>query len=199
MSIELHGNYVYTKLLDLDIEEIKASAYYMRTNISNKFNTYDSISPNEAMLSSLYSKYNLFMYPYKGFHNLFTEISKMFHSVNEDKELTYYMQSWLNFYEKGQYIDWHIHRNKPAKAWHGFYCVDCEPSHTSYQLITGESFDIPSKNNLLVLSRSGEDRHRTWPWEGENPRITIAFDIIPQFKLDPNTCLVDYVNHWIPI
>ena len=201
MSINttLHGGYVSTRLLNLDIEQIRNSAYCMRANIAKKFNVDLDISPNSAMLSSLYHKYNLFMYPYPGFHELYEQVRDTFHELNDEKDLKYYAQCWINFYEKDQFIDWHIHRNTPAKAWHGFYCVDCEPSHTSYQLSNGMQFDVESKNNLLVISKSGEDKHRTWPWQGDTPRITIAFDIVPQFKLDPNTCPVDYINHWVPI
>lgn len=198
-DISLTNNYIYTKLLDLDVEEIKKSSYDMRNKLYQKFKVDTDTSPNQAMLSSIFQKYNLLMYPYKGFHDLYTEIAKLFHEINDDRSHQYYMQCWVNFYHKGQFIDWHQHRNKSAKAWHGFYCVDCEPSHTSYKLEDGNIVDIHSKNNLLVISKSGGDVHRTWPWQGDTPRITIAFDIVPQFKLDPNTCPIDYTNHWIPV
>lgn len=198
-NVNLYGDYVYTRLLDLDIKTLQKSSYDIRDNIYKKFNVDKNTSPNQAMLASVFQSYNLLMYPYPGFHGLYTEISKLFHEVNDITDLDYYIQCWINFYDKGQFIDWHTHRNKPAKAWHGFYCVDCEPSRTSYKLESGELLDIISKNNLLVLSKSGGDVHRTWPWEGETPRITIAFDIVPQFKLDPTTCPIDYTNHWVPI
>ena len=60
-----------------------------------------------------------------------------------------------------------------------------------------EEIDIISKNNLLVISPSAGDQHRTWPWEGNGePRITIAFDIVPESKF-PSA--IDKMNHWIPI
>ena len=29
----------------------------------------------------------------------------------------------------------------------------------------------------MVISKSNGDEHRTWPWQYDRPRITIAFDL----------------------
>jgi hypothetical protein len=121
------------------------------------------------------------------------------------------MQSWVNVYNYGEYIDWHGHGQTSTYAWHGFFCVNAEPSKTTYQYLNSpETIDVESKNNLLVLGKSNTDTHRTWPWLDKNePRITIAFDIVPDTTIvrhNGNTKLTDMIkqypyfkNHWIPI
>ena len=37
-------------------------------------------------------------------------------------------------YKEGDFIDWHTHWPKEKNTWHGFFCVDCEPSYTTYRL-----------------------------------------------------------------
>jgi hypothetical protein len=136
------------------------------------------------------------MYPAPGFHELYEGIRRVFRHASRSTE-PHYIQSWLNFYRKGDFIDWHMHWEEEFKSWHGFYCVDCEPSVTTYKLDMNidKTIDVVSKNDLLVMGPSGKDVHRTWPWEGEQPRITIAFDIVPANMIDP----LENLNHWIPL
>jgi hypothetical protein len=153
---------------------------------------------DEGKLSPLttqgFEHYNLLMYPFDGFHSLYFEIQKLFRQCNQNDE-TYYIRCWLNIYEKGHFVDWHDHFPPKCESWHGFFCVDCEPSVTTYQLPNiSESVDVVSENNLLVISKSNGDRHRTWPWEySDRDRITIAFDIVSA------KCTGEFLNHWIPI
>jgi hypothetical protein len=141
-----------------------------------------------------FEHYNLFMYGFDGFHSLYFEIQKIFRQFNTSDE-TYYIRCWLNIYQKDNFVDWHEHFPPNCNSWHGYFCVDCEPSKTTYQLPDiSEPVDIVSENNLLVLSKSAGDRHRTWPWESEDyDRITIAFDIVPAKHTGK------FLNHWIPI
>ena len=55
---------------------------------------------------------------------------------------------------------------------------------------------IESKDNLLVIGKSDNDKHRSSVWNQDTPRITIAFDILPVSSIykEFNT-----LNHWIPI
>jgi hypothetical protein len=143
--------------------------------------------------TSLYKKYNVFLFPFKQFHALYLEIQKMFREKsNLDFSKEYYIQAWLNVYKKGEFINWHEHWDPYKKAWHGYYCVECEPSKTTYK-IENKILDIENEDNLLVMSQSNGENHRTWPWHKDDPRITIAFDIVPEkfVTLD--------INHWMPI
>jgi hypothetical protein len=199
--MKIHKDYIITAKLNLNLTKITDSCYKMKSVINKHFKKTIlevEYAEDEGKLSPLttqgFEHYNLLMYPFDGFRSLYFEIQKLFQQANQEDE-QYYIRCWLNVYEKGEFVDWHDHYPPRCNAWHGFYCVDCESSKTTFQL-PGEldSVDIVSENNLLVLSKSNGDRHRTWPWEYDNrERITIAFDIVP------STHAGDFLNHWIPI
>ncbi len=199
--MKIYNNYIITSRLNLDLAEIKNSCYRMKDIIDQHFGGKISSSEyaeDEGKLAptttKVFEHYNLLMYGFEGFHSLYFEIQKLFHQVNPtDKK--YYIQCWLNIYEQGSFVDWHDHYPAKADSWHGFFCVDCEPSNTTYQLPNlSTSIDIVSENNLLVISKSNGDRHRTWPWEySDRDRITIAFDIVPAEHTG------NFLNHWVPI
>lgn len=196
-------DYIITQKLNLNLEQLKNSCFALHDIIKREFQPEESSQlpyfDNTSKLqftTSLYESYNLLMYTFPQFHELYEEIRNLFRSVCTYEE-RYYIQCWVNFYKKGDFIDWHHHWPPQDNAWHGFFCVDCEPSKTTYRIPNVEyEVDVPSENNLLVLSRSGGDMHRTWPWEDENrDRITIAFDIVPKGIINYKR----WVNHWIPI
>jgi hypothetical protein len=195
-NINLIADYVRTKQLELDLVEMKDSINKIRDLIKKNFHK-DSLDPNTQLYQKVYSEYNLLMYPLPQFHELYEEIKKMFWECNTDSYKQYYVQCWLNVYNKNDFIEWHGHSPEEHHAWHGFFCVDCEPSYTRYA-IKGQPEDVlvHSKDNLMVLSPSGRDRHRTAPWPyDDRPRLTIAFDIIPKEFIIHD----QFLNHWIPI
>lgn len=196
--IESHANYIYTKPLDLNLVKIRSSCAKMRTLIMTKFmDKPQHYSGQATMTTKLFSQYNVLMYPFPEFHELYTNIQTMFNEVYGKNDNTYYIQSWLNVYEKGEFIDWHDHWNPVQQSYHGFYCVDVEPnSKTSYSLKDSDDIvDVPSKDNLLVLSKSDGDLHKSSEWLVEDrPRITIAFDIVPRESINP----AGWINHWVP-
>ena len=195
----IYGDYIHTKKLDLNLDEIRKSCFemydYINSNFGNKSRSYTGES---TLTTELFKHYNLLMYPQPGFHDLYSEIQRFFYETHGGQYKRYYIQSWLNFYKKGDYIDWHSHWPKEKNSWHGFFCVDCGDgtSGTLYRIIDvkNELF-VPSENNLLVMSKSEKDIHKSTEWNDEiNPRITIAFDIVPAEHIDD-----DLPNHWIPI
>jgi len=195
----LTSNYIHTDLLDLDLPQIRFSCdLLMQTLVQNK-EYYQRKEqpfyedPNSPESTKMFGQYNLFTHPYGGFHSLYSAIREKFHSVC-DWKTEYYIQCWMNYAEKGNYLDWHRHHDPEQKGWHGFYCVDVGDSKTTYKLPSGEEIDVISQDNLLVLSRSDGDKHRTYPWEGDKPRITIAFDIIPRMHVP-----YQWLDHWLPI
>lgn len=199
-----YENYVYTRKLNLNLNKIINSSYKMYDFINTNFNKSDKEYNGQiSMVEQIFASYNLLMYPYPEFYELYYEIKKMFYDkLNpEDSDESYYIQSWLNFYKFGDFIDWHNHWPPEVNSWHGYYCVNVEPSKTSYRLNNSEkNINVENQNNLLVMSKSIEDQHRTWPWKYDEPRITIAFDILPAPSI-----LNFYgenkmgVNHWVPI
>lgn len=199
--MKVHNDYIITTKLNLNLDEIKASCHKMQDIIDKHFKEKIlavDYTEEEGKLSPLttqgFELYNLLMYGFDGFHSLYFEIQKLFQQFNQTDE-KYYIQCWLNIYKTGNFVDWHDHYPPRSNAWHGFFCVDCEPSKTTYQLPNlAETVDIISENNLLVLSKSNGDRHRTWPWEHKDrDRVTIAFDIVPASYTG------EFLNHWIPI
>lgn len=206
MELKLYEDYLYTRKLDLDLHTQRLTADIMYNFVKERFSTSDH-SGQDTMVYELYLKYNYFMYALPGIHELYTSVKETFIECIKHKNNgvdpyggKYYIQCWLNFYNKGQFIDWHKHWPSEYKAWHGFYCLDVEPdSSTFYKLPNGTLLDVKSENNLLVLGPSDGDEHRSSDWNQDKPRVTIAFDIVPaeiMFKTN-TTFVID--NHWVPL
>jgi hypothetical protein len=210
MELNLIHDYVYTRSLNLKLDTVKSSCLtfekFVKDNIVDDGTGFDG-KENKGKVpaaAKLFSQYNLLMYPLPGFHELYKEIRDTFWAAKQhagdNNSTEYYAQCWLNCYQAGEYIDWHYHWLPENHAWHGFFCVDVEPnSYTSYQIPGVDNVDIASKNNLLILSKSNGDLHKSSEWlDTTRPRITIAFDILPAYKL----CEQGYqgmLNHWVPI
>lgn len=201
--MDIINGYIYKKNLDLNLLKLKTGCDQMydliKKNFSGNKNDYTGQS---TLTTKLFKSYNLLMYPLPEFHELFNEIKKMFFEIIE-KDITipkkkYYIQCWLNYYRKGDFIGWHNHWPPETKSWHGYYCVDTECSFTSYIIPNNEDkiIDIISEDNLLVMSKSDGDRHRSSEWlNNDRPRITIAFDIVPREYI----CYDNLLNHWVPV
>ena len=63
-----------------------------------------------------------------------------------------------------------------APVFHGYYCVNAEPSSTFYKINREVDFININKNNRLVISETGHPHGRD-DWFEDKPRITIAYDI----------------------
>jgi hypothetical protein len=198
MDIHTHGDYVHTTQLQLDIPVIVNNCHdlhdYIKSNFGDMPQDYNGHS---TLTTGVYRQYNLFLYPFAEFHKLFKSVTQMFYLLNDEPNEMFYMQCWLNFYRAGEFIDWHHHWPKELKTWHGFYCVSGKGSHTSYRLPPDlkQEIIIPTKLNQIVLSKSDGDKHKSSDWNEDYPRITIAFDIVPQKHIGS---FWDK-NHWIPI
>jgi hypothetical protein len=135
-----------------------------------------------------HDSYNLFTFPVKELHQLYGEMVRTITPLL-DKDTTYIMKGWMNVYHKGDNINWHTHWPSKDKVWHGFYCVNVgeNESATIYK-IPGieEDVIVTSKNGLLVIGKSDDDKHSSTIWKGNKPRITLAFDIIPHWAANPN-------------
>ena len=194
-----HTSGLYSTQTNLNIPTLKQTCYQMYNIVKTNFETSDKNYTGQTALSNkIFWKYNFLLYTLPEIHELFIAIRdnfylfhKKYYGENAPQE-PYYIQSWLNFYFKGDFIDWHHHdwnMNRPLyfdPAWHGFVCVDVEPnSKTSYRWKNlPNTIDVPSKDGLLVLGLSNGDTHKSSEWHDETrPRITIAFDIVPRRNL----------------
>ncbi|WP_459862313.1 hypothetical protein [Endothiovibrio diazotrophicus] len=192
-------DYLYTKRLSLDLGAIRDSGGKLYDLIAEKFyeEGVNHYGGHATMVTNLYEKYNVLMYPFPQLHELYEAIRSIFRGVVNPSD-PYYIQCWLNVFQKGEFIGWHRHWPAGMGVWHGFYCVDVEvePSYTEYLFpFMKNTIRIPSKDNLLVFGKSEDDRHRSSQWNSDRPRVTIAFDIVPGKHIDPRRNL----NHWLPI
>lgn len=198
-EIKVNHNYIYTKKLKLDLISLKNNCDIMYEFIKKQFSKEEKhFSGRSTMTTQLYGAYNLLLYPLDGFHELYNEIKTMFYAVEQNHLYEkYYIQCWLNYYRKGEFIDWHSHWKPEDKSWHGFFCLDTENSYTSYKIPNNINIiDVKSENNLLIMNKSDGDLHKSSVWVyADRPRITIAFDIVPRHNISYD----NYINHWIPI
>jgi hypothetical protein len=149
--MKTYKDYIITTSLTLDLVELRTSCYKMKDVIDKNFkesilkvNYVEDEGQLAPLTTKVFEHYNLLMYGFDGFHSLYFEIQKLFRQINHSNE-NYYIQCWLNIYEKGSFVDWHDHYPANCDSWHGFFCVDCEPSITTYQLPSiSETVDIIS-------------------------------------------------------
>lgn len=196
MMLTEHTNGLYSIQTNLNIPKLKQTCFDMYSVIKANFDqSEDNYTGHTSLHKGIFQKYNFLMYTLPEIHETFTAIKNAFFLSAEKfygqriPTEPYYVQSWMNFYFKGDFIDWHHHdwnMNRPMyfdQAWHGFICVDTEPdSKTSYRWKNHPKIiDIPSKDGLLVIGISNGDVHKSSEWlEETRPRITIAFDIVPR-------------------
>jgi hypothetical protein len=103
---------------------IKNSCIEMHSIVMENFSHMPGGYPQTDLLSThVFNQYNLLLYPLDQFHELYFEIQKMYKEIDQSNKQMY-IQCWLNFYNKGQFIDWHSHWGIGSGSYHGFFCVD---------------------------------------------------------------------------
>ena len=166
---------------------------------------YDNLK-DDAVATKLGQHYNIFQFHNKEIHNVYSAVSEMIKEACQYygidfKEENYMIQGWFNFdrYKKPEPLpDRYLHDHmdgKGAPDFHGYYCVNAEPSHTYYKIggMDGERFANVNKNNRAILSETGHP-HGIQSWEKEDFRITIAYDVVPLNEIRLST-----EQHWIPL
>lgn len=201
IMINIIENRIYTKKkLILNLAQLMQNSLEFHKIVEKYFihgkKSYSDIAPSSTQF---YKSYNMLLYPYPGFHEIYKEIQTMLYECleltnNEFKE-KYYIECWLNIYKRDDHITWHSHWPASSNGWFGWYCVNVEPSITTFDFSEIDGYtDLHNENNLLVMVKNTDDQHRTWPWEYSTPRITIGFNIIPRQIIS-----IEDINHWIPI
>ena len=96
----VYNNYIVTKKLNLNLQHLKYSCGLLYNLVNKNFNTgeynskiqtYEDATNKISTTTKLYSTYNLFMYPYDEFYNLYSEIKTFFRECCIDEE-QYYIQ-----------------------------------------------------------------------------------------------------------
>jgi hypothetical protein len=170
----------------LDLKKYIDSKYLkMKSeNYKDKTIPYD---PGNYWLS-----FNIFHFYNKGIYNIKESVKNMtkeackYYGINfNDKK--YYIHGWFNYYSEKRYLgvspdDLNYHDHGDSKySFHGYYCLNAEPS-TTYYKIDNKRFDNVNKNNRAILSKNGYP-HAIGPWDSEENRITIAYNIVPLDEL----------------
>lgn len=210
------------KKLDIDVGALRQECLGVKNFLEQRYgnnldhNYYDNPTTN------LFSKYNIFLFSSFTLHSVFQQLVGFWNTIKpQEINEKYYLQSWLNVYEKNKSIGWHYHWTEKYYAWHGLICVDVDVSKTTYALqpphfkrskavdygtYNGhplleyddeyELIDVIGQDGLIIMSPSAGDSHRNVPWNiADRPRITIAFDIVPGRHIKNE----DWENHWIPL
>lgn len=105
------------------------------------------------------------------------------------ESLNYKIHGWYNYDPKTQgsvgvnplHNDKFFHDHmggEGAPVYHGYYCVNAEPSITFYKINNDELFENKNINNRAIVSETGHPHGRD-DWFQDKPRITIAYDICP--------------------
>lgn len=151
-----------------------------------------------------WSEYNVFQFYNKEIYNLYKSVSDMVKDACSYYDIdfgaqNYYIQGWFNInHAKTGKLDWHDHGGPFAPYFHGYYCVNAEPSTTHYKLFNSDDQVVENKNinNRAIVSEMGHPHAMAdWTWDG--PRITIAYDIVPLDLLKDNDSAPE--QHWIPL
>jgi len=146
-------------------------------------------------------EYNVFQFHIPELHNLFNAVRKMvveacdYYEIDFEQQ-QYMVQGWfnINHAKKGK-LDWHDHGPMGAPNFHGYYCVNAEPSVTHYRVF-GKDVENHNKNNRAILSEMGHP-HAMADWDWNGSRITVAYDVIP--LRDLMVFGVGQEQHWIPL
>jgi hypothetical protein len=86
------------------------------------------------------------------------------------------IESWFNVHRGGE----HLHRHTHYYPIIGNYSVNAEPSSTIYgaEGRRDDDVEVVNKNGQLVMTVGYPVYHEVTPWTQDEPRITIACDIV---------------------
>jgi hypothetical protein len=153
-------------------------------------------------IHDVYNNYNVFAYPLPGFSELFYQLRESFAQISDASDT--WIKAWVNVYNDSASHVWHQHKShtwldrdhEPVHAsWHGIYCVRGDDTCTTYRSKQGVTVHIPWQDNQVAFIQNTPDwMHRSWPSKQEQPRITIAFNVMHRQDID----VFRYHDHWIP-
>lgn len=186
---------LYTYLENKTDEIVNGTLFPIDQDRLSKFNKYNGPS------TQLGSEYNVFSFDHQGLKALHESLRDAIKEAcvyyDVDFEVSdYRIHGWYNYDPKTQggsgvnpiknEMFMHDHMGgEGAPYFHGYYCVNAEPSITYYKINGEELFENHNKNNRAIISETGHPHGRD-DWYEDKPRITIAYDISP-FNLKEQT------------
>lgn len=159
------------------------------SEILSKFNKYNGAPTQLGM------HYNIFNFENKFIKNLQNALKDAVKEAcdyygHDYESMKYMIHGWYNYDPKTMDGSsgvnplkndkfYHDHMGgEGAPVYHGYYCVNAEPSITYYKINNEIDFENHNKNNRAIVSETGHPHGRD-DWYQDKPRITIAYDIIP--------------------
>jgi hypothetical protein len=177
-------------LLQIEQELVFGDAFKVPLEVQEKFR-----NNNPGASTALYEFYNIFNFENESVKRLKVSLADVTKEACDYYGINYYesdykINGWFNVdygsaYGNNPYTadhteDFHDHMDgMGAPTFHGYYCVNAEPSSTFYLINQVLKFENINKNNRLIISETGHPHNiGNWSWEG--PRITVAYDIVPK-------------------
>jgi len=181
------------------------SLYNFLDNIADRIVDENLLDVPDSVLSSfnkvngaptqLGTYYNVFSFDHPGISALKDAVKSMMADAVEyysiDPDTKFYLTGWFNLDFPTENKEFgvnplrdsrffHDHMNgEGSPVFHGYYCVNAEPSITYYDIDkSGKIFENINKNNRAILSETGHPHGRD-DWFLDKPRITIAYDVTP--------------------
>lgn len=112
-------------------------------------------------------------------------VNKYCENLNEQVPEKLWIQMWCNILRKGQKIDIHQHDGSEHSFLSGNLCVKSHNTHThyinphNYFLTFQPEYSSKNESGLITIFPSLIP-HYTDMVEGDNPRITISFDVMTE-------------------
>jgi hypothetical protein len=199
----------FEKFLDNDLEKLSNDLRFRYEKIKDAEMlgvtplTNDELWLDSNSVSTMkWRQYNVFQFHTLEIYNLYLGIRDLVKEACEYYEINfeeqkYMLQGWFNINNnsKGGKLDWHDHGLQGAPDFHGYYCVNAEPSETHYITTQGPKINV-NKNNRLVISEMGHP-HAMGDWDWDGDRITIAYDILPIREVEGFG--IENEQHWVPL
>ncbi len=149
---------------------------------------------NNGPSTQLGIEYNVFNFDHDGIRSLRNALKDAvkeaceYYDIDFDKS-NFMIHGWYNYDQKARggssvnplknEVFMHDHMGgEGAPVFHGYYCVNAEPSITYYKINGTDLFENHNKNNRAIVSETGHPHGRD-DWFEDKPRITIAYDIAP--------------------
>lgn len=157
----------------------------------------------KGMTTRFSNFYNLFKYDYKQIINLnnallqLTQTACDYYNINFNEQ-NYLIKGWFNCDPKdfgendvpkesfNKNMTFQDDNESGIPDFHGYYCINAEPSVTIYKLESGELFQNVNKNNRAILSETGLLHGRGY-WKENSKRITLGYSIQPANSFDDKT------------
>ena len=176
----------YDQLVDGSLPEAKGISPLNK----NKYFKTDYIGAPTQMLQ----KYNIFDFEHPSIQKLEMALKDMlqeacnYYEIDFNKQ-DYRLHGWWNqnpAISSENYVSpiknaryYHDHLGgRGAPDFHGYYCVNAEPSVTHYMIDNITHFENININNRAIVSATGHPHGRD-DWFESKDRITIAYDMVP--------------------